>query len=99
MTSKEDETLEEYIERFQYNLQISSYTTLPRDVLKTTLLRGMKYEWIEILNLMGQGDISREEYDDIVKLCIRCSCGSTRTKLGTHDPLSRSNRVAGGGVT
>lgn len=60
MISKEDETLEEYVEGFQYNLQRSRYTTLPREVLKTTLIRGMKDEWIETFNLMGKGDISKE---------------------------------------
>jgi len=29
MMSKGDETLEEYVERFQHNFQISPYTTLP----------------------------------------------------------------------
>ena len=85
--------MEEYVEIFQYNLQRSPYTTLPKDVLKTTLIRGMKDEWIEMLNLMGQGEIYKEEYDDIVKLCIRCSWGSTRTKPRTHNPLSRSSRT------
>ena len=50
MTLKEDETLEEYISIFQYNLQRSPYATLLRDMLKTTLIRGMKDKWIEILN-------------------------------------------------
>lgn len=72
MATKDGETLEEYVERFQYNLQRSPYTTLPKEVLKTTLIKGMKVEWIEILNLMGRGNISQEEYDNIVKLCIRC---------------------------
>lgn len=95
MMFEEDEILEKYVERFQYNLQRSPYTTLPKDVLKTALIMAMKYEWIETLNLMGQGDISKEEYDDIIKLCIRCSQGSTRTKPGTRDALSRSSRTAG----
>lgn len=72
MMSKEDETFGEYVERFQYNLEISPYITLPKDILKTALIRGMKDELIKTLNLMGQGEISKEEYDDIIKLCIRC---------------------------
>ena len=99
MTSKEDEILEEYIEIFQYNLQRSPYTTLPRDVLKATLIGNMEDAWIEMLNLMGKGDIYKEEYDDIVKLCIKCLQGSTQTNHGTRDPHNISNRVAGGVVT
>ena len=82
MVARPSETLEEYVERFQYNLQWSPYATLPLldNVLKTTLIKGMKEQWIETLNIMGKGDIYQEEYDDIIKLCIRCSRGSTRLK-------------------
>ena len=56
MTAKPNETLEEYMERFQYNLQRSPYASLPLpdNVLKTTLIRGMKDQWVETLNIMGK---------------------------------------------
>lgn len=73
MMFEEDETLEEYVEIFQYNLQISPYTTLPIEILKTIIIIGMKDEWIETLNLMGKGVIYKEEYDEIINLCIRSS--------------------------
>ena len=57
MSTKDNETLEEYVEIFQYNLQISPYTTLSKDILKATMLKGMKEEWVEMLNIMGKGDI------------------------------------------
>jgi hypothetical protein len=57
MIEKKNETLEEYVERFQYNLQRSPYGMLPGEVLKTTLMKGMKDEWVETLNLMGKGYI------------------------------------------
>ena len=57
MTGKENESLEEYVERFQYNLQRSPYGTLPGEVLKSTPIKGMKDEWVETMNLMGKGDI------------------------------------------
>jgi hypothetical protein len=82
MIAKENETLEAYVERFQYNLQRSPYGTLPGEVLKATLIKGMKDEWVETLNLMGKGDIYQETYDDIIQLCIRFSCGSTRSRSG-----------------
>ena len=48
MVARPSETLEEYVERFQYNLQWSPYATipLPDNVLKTTLIKGMKEQWI-----------------------------------------------------
>ena len=60
MSTKDNKTLEEYVERFQYNLQISPYTTLSRDILKTKILKGMKEEWVEILNILGKGYIYQE---------------------------------------
>ena len=82
MVARPSETLEEYVERFQYNLQRSPYASLPlpNNVMKTTLIEGMKEQWVETLNIMGKGDIYQENYADIINLCIRCSRGSTRLK-------------------
>ena len=99
MTAKDNETLEEYVERFQYNLQRSPYGTLPGEVLKATLIKGMKDEWVETLNLMGKGDIYQETYDNIVLLCIRCSRGSTQTKSGMRTSLTRNSNITSRGVT
>eukprot|EP00253_Pinus_taeda_P036590 PITA_36590 len=87
MIARPNETLEEYVERFQYNLQRSPYASLPLpdNVLKTTLIRGMKEQWIETLNIMGKGDIYQEIFADIIDLCIRSLRGSTRIKPEEHD--------------
>jgi hypothetical protein len=99
MNAKENETLEEYVERFKYNLKRYSYITLPGEVLKSTLIKGMKDEWVETLNLMGKGDIYQKTYDNIVHLCIRCLCGSKWTKSGMQTPLKRNSNITSGGVT
>ena len=99
MTTKENEWLEEYVERFQYNQQRSPYGTLPSEVLKDTLIKGMKYEWVETLNLMGKGGIYQETYEDIVPLCIRWSRGSTQTTSGIQTSLTRNNNTISRGVT
>jgi hypothetical protein len=39
MNAKENKTLEEYVKRFQYNLQRYPYGTLPSEVLKATLIK------------------------------------------------------------
>jgi hypothetical protein len=80
-------------------LQISPYTTLPGEVLKATLIKGMKDEWVETSNLMGKGDIYQETYDNIIQLCIRCSRGSTQTRSRIQAPLTRSSNITSGGVT
>eukprot|EP00253_Pinus_taeda_P028703 PITA_28703 len=87
MTARPNETLEEYVERFQYNLQRSPYASLPLpdNVLKTALIRGMNEQWIETLNIMGKGDIYQENFADIIDLCIKSSRGSTRIKPAEYD--------------
>jgi hypothetical protein len=72
---------------------------LPGEVLKETLIKGMKDEWVVMLNLMGKGDIYQETYDDIVLFCIRCSRGSSRTRSGIHTPFTKNNNITRGGVT
>ena len=56
MVARPSETLEEYVEHFQFNLQRSPYASLPlpNNVLKTTLIKGMKEQWVETLNIMGK---------------------------------------------
>jgi len=63
-------------------------------VLKTTLIRGMKEQWIETLNIMGKGDIYHENYADIIDLCIRSSRGNTRLKPTEHDRFVRDNKIS-----
>ena len=92
MVAKPNETLEEYVEHFQYNLQRSPYANLPDNVLKTTMIKGMKDQWVETLNIMGKGDIYQEYYDNIIDLCIRCSRGSRRLKPTGCDAITREKK-------
>lgn len=101
MVARPNETLEKYVEHFQYNLQGSPYLSLPlRDnVLKTTLIKGMKEQWIETLNIMGKGDIYQEDFANIIDLCIRSSRGTASLKPVEHDRFTRDNKIYGEGVT
>ena len=45
MIQGEDESLEDYVDRFQYNLQKSKYKHLEKEILKTLLLKGIKDEF------------------------------------------------------
>jgi hypothetical protein len=44
--------------------------------LKTLLLKGIQDKFLEILNLMGTGDVFQLPYDDICELCRRYSRGN-----------------------
>lgn len=99
MVAKTNETLEEYVECFQYNLKRSPYLNFPPEVLKTTMIKGIKDQWVETLNLMGTGDIYQEDYDNIIQLCIRSSRRSARLKQTGHDAITRDKKASGGNIT
>jgi hypothetical protein len=54
---KEDESLEDLVERFAYNIKRSKLHNLGSDALKSLLLNAIKDEWIDLLNLVGKGDV------------------------------------------
>ena len=56
MQQQEEESLEDFMERFNYILQKSKYNTLQVDVVRTIFLKGILEEYIEIINLMAAGD-------------------------------------------
>ena len=68
---RENEILEDYVERFRYNLQISKHKNLVKQTLKTLLLKGIKDEFLEPLNRIGVGDVFHLVYGDVCKLWIR----------------------------
>jgi hypothetical protein len=68
MMQKEDENLDDFVERLQYNLQRSSHPNVGKDILKTILLKGVRDDSLDMLNMLGKGDMSKESYDEIVNL-------------------------------
>ena len=48
------------------------------DMLKIILLRGIRDDFLDMLNLLGKGDISKESFEKIVELCKRYSRASSR---------------------
>jgi len=69
-TQKEDESLEDYVERFKYTLQRSGHSNLDKDILKIILLQAFHEDSLELLNIVGKGDISKESFEVICELCI-----------------------------
>ena len=79
MLQKDEESLEDFVERLLYNVQTAGQTTMGVDVLKIILLRGIREDCLGMLNLLGKGDISKEPFENIVELCRSYSKGSSRT--------------------
>ena len=65
----EDESLEEYLERFIYTLHKSEYNDLREDAICTLFLKGIFEDLLESLNLMAAGDISHKTFAQIGAMC------------------------------
>lgn len=93
MMQKEDENLEDLLERFQYNLKRAKMNNLDEETLKAILLKSIRDEWVDILNMMGKGDISQLTLHDIVELCVHLSRVKSKIGKGARDPsLIRANK-------
>eukprot|EP00253_Pinus_taeda_P004263 PITA_04263 len=100
MVQKGDENLEDLLERFQYNLKRAKMSNLDEEILKALLLKAIRDEWIDILNMMGKGDISQLPLHDIGELCVHLSREKSKTRKGSRDPsLIRANKSATGSVS
>ena len=89
MEKKEEDNLEDYVEHFQYNLQISKERKLGKETLKTLLLKGIQDEYLEILNLIGTSDVIQLSYDDVCELFIRYSRGNSKIGNNSNELSSR----------
>jgi len=58
MMQKEDENLQYFTERFAYNVKRAKMQNLDEETLKALLLKSIRDEWIDLLNLMGKATIS-----------------------------------------
>ena len=59
MQQQEDESLEDYVERFNYNLQ-KNRNDLNIATIRTIFLKGILEENMDILNLMAFRDVSHK---------------------------------------
>eukprot|EP00253_Pinus_taeda_P026627 PITA_26627 len=97
MTQQEDETLEEYLERFIYNLQKSKHRTMPLELTRTIFLKGIREEYMDDLNLMGKGDISVLPFEEIADLCEKYS--RSKAKMGKRTLSSKATKSNSTSVT
>lgn len=95
--SQDDESLEDYVERFQYNLQRTKKNILDHETLCIIFLKRIWEDCIDTLNLMGVGDISL--LINICKIFYLCnwysreSCEYMNNSWDTISRISRSNRT------
>jgi len=88
--------LEDYLDRFLYNLKKNS--SLSFDIIRTIYLKGIHDEYIDILNLMGSGDISYLPFEQISKMCRKYSMGKAKAGKGKRDALSKVTKSTSGSI-
>lgn len=73
MIQEDYESLEEYLQRFSYSPQKAKQHSLNSDTIRTIFLKDIRDEYLDILNIMGKGDISNFPFHEIVDLCQKYS--------------------------
>ena len=102
MVQRDEESLEDFVERLLYNVQRVVYTNMGLDVLKLILIHGIREEYLYMLNFLGKRDISKESFEKIVELCRRYSIGSSRTNKWDkleRDVFDGTQKSSNGGPT
>ena len=87
----EDESLEDYLERFVYLLHKSKYKEIKGEALKTLFLKGVLEEYIDVLNLMLSGDIYQKSFEQISDLCRTYSRNRGKMTRSVRDPIGRDS--------
>ena len=74
------------MEIFQSKVERSRQNALNDDTLKILLLRGIRDDCIDLLNLMGGGDVSLLKYVEICDLCQKVfkECLQIRKRDSRH---------------
>ena len=105
MVQRDDESLEYFVERILYNVQRARQNNMGLDVLKIILLHGIRDDFLDMLNLLGKRDISKESFEKIMEFCKRYSRGSSRNnRIDKRDKLERdvfdrTQKSSNGGAT
>ena len=66
-------------------------------MIRTIFLKGIREEYLDILNVMGKGDISYLPFDEIQDLCQKYSRGKAKT--GKREIITKVNKSANSGIS
>jgi hypothetical protein len=99
MQQSEEESLEDYLERFLYNYQKTKQFALDTATVRTIFLKGVRDDCIEVLNLMSSGDVYQNPFADIAEYCKRYSRSQAKTGKSVRDPIHKIVKPTSGGVT
>ena len=90
MTIGQDESLEDYEERFQLNYKRARCTLDPGS-LKLVLLRGVREDILDTLHMIARGDIYQLPYEDIKTIFRNHSRATTKKGRGSQPMANTSS--------
>jgi len=100
MQQQDEESLEDFLERFTYTLQKSKYNDLQDEAIKTLFLKWVLEEYIDTLNLMASGDIYQKTFEAISEICRTYSRSKGKTAKSVREPVNKNTKTStSGGVT
>jgi hypothetical protein len=100
MQQQDEESLEDFLERFTYTLQKSKYNDLQDEAIKTLFLKGVSDEYIDTLNLMASRDIYHKEFETLSELCRTYSRSRGKMEKSVRELVNKNTKVpTSSGVT
>ena len=93
MNQREDDSLHDLIKRLIYNVKREKLHCLGSDTLKTLLLRTIRDESIDLLDLMSRGDVYQLSFGEICETCKHISKGKARVGKSTSRSVSQAKLV------
>jgi hypothetical protein len=100
MQQQDEDSLEDFLERFTYTLQKSKYNDLQHEEIKTLFLKGVSDEYINTLNLMASEDIYQKYFEEISELCRTYSRSRGKNAKSVRELVNKNTKVpTSGGVT
>jgi hypothetical protein len=100
MQQQDEESLEDFLERFIFTFQKSKYNDLQDEAVKTLFLKGVLEEYIDTLNLLAAGDIYQKNFATICELCRTYSRSKGKAAKSVREPVNKNTKTStSGGVT
>lgn len=93
MNQREDESREDLIERFMYNVKREKLHLLGSDTLKSLLLRTIRDEWIDLLNITSKGGVYQLSFEEICGTCKHISRGKEIVDKSASRSVSQAKIV------
>ena len=85
--------MEDYAERFHSSYRRPTNCQIDEYSFEIVLLKGERDEWMEALNLIADGDISKCSYDEITNIFKNYSSATIRMNKGLRGVVTQPSKA------